>query len=753
MPRVSLSTSPIVEVTALSGFDKALAYRVPPKLVGLLQLGMLVRIPLRGRTELGIVTALSSQQVIAPERVKLMYDCVQEQPVLTEDLMALYTWALNYYIATPESMFEAMIPAAIRRGMRSQTRLYLSVRQPPSPEALQQLKAKAPRQAELWAFLSTQLQALPRREVLKRLKLSAGVCDALLAKGWIQQSACVEQRDAYADSMGAEEATAPTVPPQLTEEQQRAGQAIHAALQQTAFSVRLLHGVTGSGKTEVYLYAIESVIARGGGIIFLVPEVALAPQTVGRVRARLQARGVKTVVWHSHLSDGERHDAWNALSQGEAQIVVGARSAVFAPVKNLQLIIVDEEHEPSYKQEEAPRYNGRDVAVYRARICDAVCILGSATPSMESLRNVELGKYAVDRLLKRVDHRELPKIHIVDLSREQVSGKSKGPLSRLLAEKLRDRFSKREQSILFINRRGFSTNLFCPDCGYVAGCDDCSIPKTYHRIDRSLHCHLCGSSELAPKVCPQCGSSSIQLRGQGTQKIEDVVQQLLPKARIVRMDADSMSKKNLYRTILNDFRIGKIDILVGTQMIAKGLDFPNVTLVGLVDADRSLHVEDFRAAERTFQLVVQVSGRAGRGDRAGEVVIQTHTPHVPPIHYARRSDFDGFQQDELAQRKEFMYPPYRHLIRHLFRGRNPDKVVFYIEQWTKLLEQHLDPRIEIRGPAVAPIEKIRGEYRYQLWYFTPQVSQAVSQLTQLRANFKMDRQVFDLMDVDPMNLS
>ena len=276
MSRVSLSASPIVEVTALSGFDKALAYRVPPKLVGLLQLGMLVRIPLRGRTELGIVTALSSQQVIAPERVKLMYDCVQAQPVLTEDLMALYTWAVNYYIATPESMFEAMIPAAIRRGMRSQKRLYLSVRQPPSPEALQQLKAKAPRQAELWAFLSTQLQALPRREVLKRLKLSAGVCDALLAKGWIQQSASVEQRDAYVDSMGAEEATAPAVAPKLTEEQQRAAQAIHAALQANAFSVRLLHGVTGSGKTEVYLHAIEAVIARGGGVIFLVPEVALA---------------------------------------------------------------------------------------------------------------------------------------------------------------------------------------------------------------------------------------------------------------------------------------------------------------------------------------------------------------------------------------------------------------------------------------------------------------------------------------------
>jgi primosomal protein N' (replication factor Y) len=276
---------------------------------------------------------------------------------------------------------------------------------------------------------------------------------------------------------------------------------------------------------------------------------------------------------------------------------------------------------------------------------------------------------------------------------------------------------------------------------------------TFHRTDSKLRCHLCAEHREAPLKCPECRSVNIRKKGLGTQKIEDIVQKILPRAKIVRMDADSMSKKNLYRKILNDFRIGKIDLLVGTQMIAKGLDFPNVTLVGLVDADKSLHVEDFRAAERTFQLIVQVSGRSGRGDRAGEVVIQTSTPHAPPIQFARKSDFDGFQLEELEQRREFNYPPFRHLIRHLFRGRNPDKVNFYIAQWLKVLEENMEGQLEIRGPAPAPIEKIRDEYRFQLWYFAPSASRVVSQLAKLREQFKMDKEVIDLIDVDPMNMS
>ena len=743
----------IVEVIALSGFDRALAYAVPPTCHERIKVGSLVRIPLRRRSELGVVLRFGTEQVVPPGKLKMLFEVVQPYPVLPPDLMELFRWAQQYYAATPEAILETMIPAAIRKGMKPKTRLYISKGKAPTAEELAALEKRAPKQAAILKFISQQVKPLPRADILKAMKIGASACDSLVRKGFLRETDTEEERIAYEDELGDQETVVTETRPVLTEEQDVAVAAIHQAISAETFSVRLLHGVTGSGKTEVYLNAVEKIVAEGGGVIFLVPEVALAPQTVGRVRARLEARGVHTVVWHSHLSEGERYDAWKALASGEAHVVVGARSAVFAPVQNLKLMIVDEEHEPSYKQEESPRYNGRDVAVYRALINKSVCVLGSATPSLESLYNVERGKYGVDKILNRVDHRQLPKIHLVDMRREALQGKGASPISRMLADKLVDRFEKKEQSILFLNRRGFSTSILCPDCGYVATCEHCSIPMTFHRTDGKLRCHLCAEVREAPHKCPECQSLNIRKKGLGTQKIEDIVQKILPRAKIVRMDADSMSKKNLYRKILNDFRIGKIDLLVGTQMIAKGLDFPNVTLVGLVDADKSLHVEDFRAAERTFQLIVQVSGRSGRGDRAGEVVIQTSTPHAPPIQFARKSDFDGFQLEELEQRREFNYPPFRHLIRHLFRGRNPDKVNFYIEQWLKVLEENMEGQLEIRGPAPAPIEKIRDEYRFQLWYFAPSASRVISQLAKLREQFKMDKEVIDLIDVDPMNMS
>lgn len=743
----------LVEVIAVSGFDKALAYAVPAACRADLQLGSLVRIPLRRRNELGVVTRFGTDQEIPPGKLKMLFEIVQPYPVMPADLMQLFRWAQHYYSATPEAILEAMIPAAIRKGMQVKTRRYLSLTEAVTNETLATLQTRAPKQAQLLRYICQQSKPVARADLLKHLQISSSVCDRLVTKGLLHETDTEETRSAYTDALGEVATVTEAIRPTLTREQASCVEAIHRAIEANQFSVRLLHGVTGSGKTEVYLNAIEKVVTNGGGVIFMVPEVALAPQTVGRVRGRLEARGVHTVVWHSHLSEGERYDAWKALASGAAHVVVGARSAVFAPVKQLQLIIVDEEHEPSYKQEESPRYNGRDVAVYRALLNQSVCVLGSATPSLESLYNVEQGKYAVDRILNRVDNRQLPKIHVVDMCRERSPEKAASPISRLLADKLIDRYTKKEQSILFLNRRGFSTSLLCSDCGYVAGCDHCSIPQTYHRTDQTLRCHLCGRQGPAPERCPKCQSRKIRMRGNGTQKIEDIVQKILPSARIVRMDTDSMSKKNLYRTILNDFRIGKIDVLVGTQMIAKGLDFPNVTLVGLADADMSLHIEDFRAAERTFQLIVQVSGRSGRGDRAGEVIIQTHTPHAAPIQFARRSDFDGFQLEELEQRREFNYPPFRHLIRHLFRGRNRDKVTFYMDQWIRQVAQTMGGRVEIRGPAPAPIEKIRDEYRFQLWYFAPSASRVIGPLAALRETFKMDKEVIDLIDVDPMNLS
>lgn len=742
-----------IEVIPLTGLKKSLGYRVPDTMRGNIAVGSLVRVPILRRQELGIVQSLQAPGDFPSDKLKFIYGLVHPFPVLTSDLLKLAQWMQGYYAASAELVLTAMIPAAVRRGMRQKRRLFLSVDRKLEKEELENLRRRAPKQAELYEFLLHQLKPIPRTTVIKCLGVAPASCAALVAKGVVAESSMTVPRVAYDDDLSAAEHVTPG-DFDLNPEQIEAATDIVKSLDAGKFRVHLLHGVTGSGKTEVYIRAVKRVLALNGGVIFLVPEVALTPQTVGRLRSQLEeASGARTVVWHSHLSEGERLDAWHALATGEAKVVVGARSGIFAPIRNLRLIIVDEEHEPAYKQEETPRYHGRDVAVYRARLCGGVCVLGSATPSLESLYNVELGKYRLNRLPRRVDGRQLPLVHVVDLKREIFSRKGLVMLSRLLVDKLQERFEAGEQSIIFLNRRGYSTSMLCPDCGHVEMCTHCSITLTYHRADQTLRCHLCGAQRGAPRRCSQCNSDKIRWRGFGTQRVEETIRKVLPGARVMRIDSDAMQKKNLFRQILGEFRLGRIDVLVGTQMIAKGLDFPNVTLVGLIDADLSLHIPDFRAAERTFQLLVQVAGRSGRGERAGEVVVQSFLPHSAPIQFARRQDFDGFNSEELKQRREYHYPPFRHLIHHLFRGKNPDKVLFYAEQWARLAESRLPKTVEIRGPAPAPIEKIKDDYRFQIWYFVNNVSKIVPQLVSLRQEFKMDKAVIDVLDVDPVHLT
>ncbi len=747
--------STIVEVIPLAGFDAQLAYKVPVFLKEKIVIGLLVRIPLRNQSELGVIVQIGSDQEVPPSKLKSILEIVQPYPVLTKDLFPLFKWCVSYYASNYESVLESIIPSFVRKGMRSKQKKMLSLHNCVDTALISSLEKKAPKQFKVLRYMAEQITPQSKNLIAKRMGISLSVFDALVTKGFLEEFNVQDEREAYADALAEEKTEVSSSIKVLTDEQSVVTKNLSEAVDKKTFGVEVVHGVTGSGKTEVYLQAVSKIVKRGGGVIFLVPEVALAPQTVSRVRDRLESKGVKTVVWHSHLSDGERYDAWKSLILGEARVVVGARSAIFAPVKNLELIIVDEEHEPAYKQEESPRYHGRDVAVYRAFLNNAVCILGSATPSLETIYNVSIGKYKINKILKRVDNRQLPKIHIVDMCREGSGEQYKGPISQMLADKIRDRYAKKEQTILFLNRRGYASNFMCKDCGHVIECKHCSIPMTLHRTDWTLKCHLCGDSYKVPRNCPECKREDVLAKGYGTQRIEDVVQKIIPNANIVRMDADAMSKKNLFRAILKDFRIGKIDLLVGTQMIAKGLDFPNVTLVGLVDADRSLHVEDFRATERTFQLIVQVSGRSGRGDRAGEVVVQTRTPQASPILYARQSDFDGFLMEALDQRKEFQYPPYRHLIRHLFVGRNPVKVEFYMNQWLKELRPILGGDLDIKGPVPTPIEKIKDEYRFQFWYFTPSVARVMERLNDQRNHFKikLDKDVREWIDVDPMQMT
>ena len=741
----------IVGVQPLAGFDKLLHYKVPENLRAEVHRGSLVRVPILNRPQVGLVLEVDTIADVPVEKLKNIAGVMQDYPALTADLLALAKWMHVYYAARMESVLEAMIPAAVRDGTRLKEEKYLAAARVATADELTTLRKKAPQQARLVEFLAQQFQPVKKSLVLSRLAVTAAVAAALVKRGLVREEVRHVERVAYSDGWsGGEVVTG--LPPKLMEEQAAVVNSVGDSLTKGKFAVHLLHGVTGSGKTEVYLRAVEQVLAAGGSAIYLVPEVALTPQTVSRLRGRFEAAGHQTVVWHSHLGEGERLDGWTALASGRARVVVGARSAIFAPVRDLRLIVVDEEHEPAYKQDETPRYHGRDVAVYRAKLAGATCLLGSATPSLESFANVRAGKYRLDVLTKRIDDKKMPDIQIVDMRIEVMRQRGLVTLSRLLVNHMQARFERKEQTILFINRRGYSSSMQCRKCGHVEQCPHCSVAMTYHRADETLKCHLCGHQRGSPAVCPSCAAPDIRWRGLGTQRVEEAVRRVLPRARLERMDTDTMSKKHRFREILSEFRAGKIDVLIGTQMIGKGLDFPNVTLVGLVDADLSMHVPDFRANERTFQLLVQVAGRAGRGDRAGEVVVQTFTPKADAIQYAKRSDFDGFAEVELGVRKQFQYPPYRHLIHHLFRGKNPEKIKFFAEHWVKQVTKALGAAVEIRGPTPSPIEKVKDEYRYQIWYFCASATKVVPALVKLQAEVKWPDDVTQVLDVDAMSL-
>ncbi len=743
----------MVGVHPLAGFDKLLHYRVPEHLRDAIGVGFLVRIPVGPALRLGIVGEIGGPTDFPVDKLKLVAQVVHPFPALPPDLLELARWMARYYACGLDSIIETMIPVAVRKGAGLKQEKLLSIARKLNADELAALEKKAPQQAKLYRFLDQQFRPQRKGLVIGRLGQSAAVAQALVKRGVVREETQRVERIAYSDEHDVGELVA-AQPHRLNEEQQRAVDAVTASLGREKFGVTLLHGITGSGKTEVYLRAIDTALKAGGGVVFLVPEVALTPQTVARLRSRLEAIAgdQRCVVWHSHLSEGERLDGWLALATGEARVVVGARSAIFAPVQNLQLIVVDEEHEPAYKQDETPRYHGRDVAVMRAKIARSFCLLGSATPSLESFENAQTGKYDLLQLTQRVDARKLPFIDIVDLRIEAAKQRTLPAISQKLVRAMQDRLERREQTILFINRRGYSSSMLCTKCGHVEECVHCSIALTYHRTDESLRCHLCGAQKPAPLRCPKCAAPDIRWRGLGTQRVEEAVKRVMPRAKVERMDTDTMSKKNRFREVLAQFRAGKIDVLVGTQMIGKGLDFPNVTLVGLIDADISMHIPDFRANERTFQLLVQVAGRAGRGDRAGEVIVQTFTPQAEPIQYSRHADYAGFAASELAMRKSFHYPPYRHLIKHLFRGPNPEKLKFFAEQFARLMEKTFGDRVELRGPTPSPIEKIKDEYRWQLWYFTNAVTKVVPELARLRAGFAWPDDLTQVLDVDPVNL-
>ncbi len=562
-------------------------------------------------------------------------------PYFSETTIKLLRWMANYYSVGFTLALRSALPAPVREGRSAARELYMVEPIVPQP----QVKLTA-RQVALYHEI-VRVDGGRMAQLCEELKTTPSTLRKLSSLGVIRCEKQVIQRNPMSGRR-----LLPDKPKPLTDEQR-------AALDTILRSDKpvLLFGVTGSGKTEVYMQAIGAVLDEGRGAIVLVPEIALTPQTVNRFAARF---GNRVAVLHSALSDGERHDEWHRIRRGEAMVVVGPRSAVFAPLKHVGLIVVDEEHDSGYKQDESPRYSARDVAVMRAHLEGARCILGSATPSLESWRNATTsGKYQLVEMAYRVGFRTLPKVMVVDLKEETQPGMPPPIFSQPLIEALRSRIERGEQAILFLNRRGYAPSVLCPHCGYVMVCEQCSAKMTYHSKDDTVRCHLCGTWTRPPSVCPQCHTSGFRYTGFGTQRVEQALNKILPQARIIRMDADSTSRRHSHEELLDSFRAKEADVLLGTQMIAKGLDFPNVTLVGILAADRSLNIAyDFRAGERTFQLIAQVSGRAGRGELPGEVIVQTFLPEHPAIALAAQCDYRTFAQYELREREAAMLPPF-----------------------------------------------------------------------------------------------
>jgi len=606
-------------------------------------------------------------------------------------------------------VIRAFIPASIRGEKTSaKTQRAAVIAQLPSEEELKKISKRAKRQHSILQLLEGSTEPIPVTQ-LGGASASAAL-KALSEKGYLKLIELDVRRDPDAG-----EIIIPTEPFTLNAEQAKALDAVSDSLASEKPDPILLHGITGSGKTEVYLQATQKVLDLGKNVIILLPEIALAPQTVRRFKARFSVLGDKIAVQHSHLSQGERFDEWNRIRSGEARIIIGARSAIFAPLRDLGLIIVDEEHEPAYKQENPPKYHARDLAVVRCRLEKCSVLLGTATPSLETYNNTLSGKYKLVRMTQRADGATLPLTRVVDMRIE--SRKQKGR-DAILSDRLRsaidERLEKDEQVILFLNRRGFARSLQCPPCGHAIECNHCAIPLTYHRSEERLICHICGHQAIVPKLCPECKDPAIRFQGYGTEKAEIILNKIFKGNKIARLDTDTTRRKNALRDTLRDFRAKKIKILLGTQMIAKGLDFPNVTLVGVLNADLSLYAPDFRAGERTFQLLTQVAGRAGRGKMAGEVIIQTSTPHSPSIQFARHHDFYGFVDQELEMRRQFSYPPYTHLALLLARSSHERRAEFTLETLHLKLKEKLPEGIILGDPIPSPLTRSHSQFRFQL---------------------------------------
>lgn len=739
------NTLPIAEVVVALSVDVKFHYLVPDELIDKLQPGMRVLVPFGRRAVVAYLLNFTerSQQ----ENLKIITDVIDHEPLWDAVQLQFFNWVADYYFYPLADVLKAALPVELNRQNRQQgndagkksnikkERWFVRTDKGRSAAVL---RGKS---LAIVDFMD-QAKAASSAELSKRF----GVCSANLKTLQEKGLLLLEHREVYRNPFAG--LTVPRdQPKKLSNQQQSAFDSIVQALNTNSFMPFLLHGVTGSGKTEIYLQAINHCIASKRTALVLVPEISLTPQLIHRFRARF---GDKIAVLHSALSSGERYDEWRRIRRNEVEIVIGARSAIFAPLTDIGIIVVDEEHEASFKQSEGLRYNARDLALVRGRQEKAVVILGSATPLVSSRYAAANGKLGYLLLSDRVQSRPLP-------TTELISAKvtAEKPLSPALFAALTENLAKGEQSLLFINRRGYATVLVCPSCGHQLSCPNCSVSLTYHKSRNSSLCHYCDYQVPFPCICPACGEPELKELGTGTERIEHELLRYFPEAKIIRMDSDTVAGKGGHARILDQMVQGKADILIGTQMVAKGHDFPGVTLVGVLQGEGSLFLPDFRAAERTFQLITQVMGRAGRGDLPGKVLIQATQPDHYALQFAATHDYDGFYTEELACRKELCYPPVGHLAAIIFSGTAENAVNDTAQEIAKLLVELKAAnrlRTELLGPAPAPFYRLRGRFRRQL-LLKDQNRTSLRKLLQIFMEQKKTHQGVKIaVDVDPVDL-
>ncbi len=746
----------IVQVAIDLGLDRLFSYEVPKALEKKLAVGQLLSVPFGHRMAQGFAMAMcDTSPANADYQLKPIAAILHETPFFHAHLLTLVRQIAAYTASPIERVLQAALPAAVvKPTMRPKEQLFVEAcgllrREASRNDGDRDTSLRSPgnplTKKQQWLYEQiVRLQGGWLQQLCRELKTTASTLRTLEQKGVVTIQPLQRRRVPLTSRR-----VLPSQPLPLNLEQQHALRAIQA-LEKQSPGVLLLHGVTGSGKTEVYLQAIAAELAAGRGAIVMVPEIALTPQTVQRFASRF---GDQVAVLHSALSEGERYDEWHRIRSGAARVVIGPRSAVFAPVEQLGLIVVDEEHETSYKQDEMPRYQARDVAVMRGKIEGVKVVLGSATPSLESWLNVQKGKYACATMSQRAGAGTLPPVKIVDMSgsKSPDPSVSRGAIySQELLEAIQMRLDRTEQTILFLNRRGYSRSVTCGSCGAVVSCPACNLPYTYHQADRCCRCHICGGWTPLPTVCPACQSVALTYQGIGTQRAEAALQMCFPRARILRMDADSTSRKHSHDDILGAFRRHEADILLGTQMIAKGLDFPNVTLVGVLNADSSLNRPDFRAGERTYQLLSQVAGRAGRAELPGEVIIQTYDPQSSIIRAAARGDFATFARAELKGRAELGFPPYTHLSTLTFKSRHLNLVGCWAHLYSESLQKVTGLLVGEALPCV--LEKADGVYRWQIVVRAQSVALLIKSWQWILSARPLPKEVQVALDVDAVNM-